>query len=68
MFEATYTLTFGEVVFWLFAVAIVFTVYGMKIRFESVVGSTIDSLIENGYLKHRKGADGEIEILKHNEE
>lgn len=28
----------------------------------------IDRLCEDGYLKHRKNADGEIEILKYNEE
>ena len=33
-----------------------------------VVEATIDSLIANGYLKHRKDEKGEIEILKYNED
>jgi hypothetical protein len=53
---------------WLLLAYVIGTLFGMKLRFDSVIGTTIDSLIENGYLKHRKNAAGEIEILKHNEE
>jgi len=53
---------------WLALAYIVGTVFGLKLRMDRVIGSTIDSLIENGYLKHRKKADGEIEILKYNED
>jgi hypothetical protein len=67
MFDQVYTLTFGEVIFWLFTVGVVFTIYGLKIRFEMAVSTTIDSLIENGFLKTRKNADGEIEVLKYDE-
>jgi len=53
---------------WLFLAYAIGTIFGMKLRFDSVIGTTIDSLIENGYLKHRRTSDGEIEILKHNED
>ena len=29
---------------------------------------TIDTLVENGYIKTRIGEDGEVELIKHNEE
>jgi hypothetical protein len=53
---------------WLLLAYIIGTGFGLWINFKRAVGLTIDSLIENGYLKHRKDANGEIEILKHNEE
>lgn len=53
---------------WLFLAYAVGTGFGLWINFKFAVGSTIDNLIEKGYLKHRKNADGEIEILKYNEE
>ena len=31
------------------------------------IEATIDSLVANGFLRHRKQADGEIEILKWND-
>lgn len=68
MTEQIYELTFWEVIFWLFTVAVVFTLYGMKMNFQRVVEMTIDNLIDNGFLKTRKNKEGEIEILKHNEE
>jgi len=40
----------------------------MVVNFQRVIETTIDSLIENGYLKTRQKSDGEIEILKYNEE
>jgi hypothetical protein len=53
---------------WLFLAYAVGTIFGLNISFKGAIGKTIDSLIENGYLKHRKMPNGEIEILKHNEE
>lgn len=53
---------------WLFLAYVVGTGFGLWINFKLAVGTTIDSLVENGYLKHRKNAEGEIEILKHNED
>jgi hypothetical protein len=53
---------------WLLLAYIVGTGFGLWVSFQRAVGVTIDSLIENGYLKTRKGLDGELEILKHNEE
>lgn len=53
---------------WLLFAYAVGTAFGMWLNFRNVIAKTIDSLIENGYLRHRKKADGEIEILKYNEE
>ena len=52
---------------WLFFAYTVGTVFGMWLKFRHVIDMTIDSLIDNGYLKHRRKEDGEIEILKYNE-
>ena len=68
MFDNTYTLTGTEVMMWGFLVAVVFTLVGVRWNVHGVIEATIDSLISNGYLKHRKDAKGEIEILKHDEE
>ena len=68
MFDTVYTLTFGEVITWGFLVAVVFTVVGIRWNIHGVIEATIDSLINNGYLKHRKNSTGEIEILKVDEE
>jgi len=35
---------------------------------ENAVGLLIDTLIENGYLKSRTSEDGEIELVKFNDE
>ena len=53
---------------WLLLAYAIGTAFGMYWKFQNVIGSTIDSLIENGYLKHRRDANGEIEILKHYED
>lgn len=53
---------------WLLLAYAVGTAFGMKLRMDGVIGTTIDSLIANGYLKHRKKPDGEIEVLKHDED
>lgn len=39
----------------------------LKATFIDASGRTIDMLIENGFLRHKKNADGEIEILKWND-
>jgi len=41
--------------------------FGWGTSNEAVVGHTIDSLIERGYLKTRVNNDGATEILKHDE-
>jgi len=53
---------------WLFVAYATGTGFGLWYKFHKVIEVTIDSLVENGYLRHRKTADGEIEILKYNEE
>jgi len=53
---------------WLLLAYVAGTVFGLWYRQRGTVEKTIDSLIDNGYLKHRKDANGEIEILKHNED
>ena len=53
---------------WLLLAYVIGTGFGMWLKFQKVIGLTIDSLIDNGYLKHRKDSNGDIEILKINEE
>lgn len=56
---------------WLFLAYGVGTIFGLVVQNHNgrkIVEVTVDSLIENGYLKHRKDANGNIEILKYNEE
>lgn len=53
---------------WLALAYIVGTLFGLWYKQKGTVEATIDSLIDNGYLKHRKDAKGEIEILKYNED
>ena len=53
---------------WLALAYTVGTLFGLWYRQRKTVEQTIDSLINNGYLKHRKDAKGEIEILKYNED
>jgi len=53
---------------WLLLAYVAGTVFGLWYRQRGTVEKTIDSLIDNGYLKHRKDANGEIEILKYNED
>ena len=53
---------------WLLLAYIAGTGIGMWWNFKRAVEITIDSLIAKGYLKHRKDANGEIEILKYNED
>lgn len=56
---------------WILIAYVVGTAFGLftqNFRGQWIVEKTIDNLIENGYLKHRKDANGEIEILKYNSE
>jgi len=49
----------------LLAVAIVFTIVGMKwVPVERIVNATIDTLIKEGYIK-TKGEGDEMILLKH---
>ena len=61
-----------EVYAFLFGTAVLFTVvgygWGARVRLEKAVTATIDSLIQDGYLKTRRNDDGEIVILKQNED
>lgn len=53
---------------WLFLAYTLGTLFGLWYKQMGTVERTIDSLIEKGYLKHRRDANGNIEILKHNED
>jgi hypothetical protein len=56
---------------WFLAVAVIFTVFGyiigvkkqVKVSAEMIISTTIDTLIEDGYLKTR-GTGNNLEILK----
>jgi hypothetical protein len=39
----------------------------LKKNFLDATEATIDSLIENGFLRTKRGTDGEVEILKWND-
>lgn len=51
---------------WLLATAIIFTILGWRMGKQNSIEQTIDALIIQGYLRHKKKSDGEIEILKWN--
>lgn len=53
---------------WLILAYVIGTAFGLWTMFRQAADITIDSLVENGYLRHRKMPDGEIEILKYDEE
>jgi hypothetical protein len=55
---------------WMLFAYVIGTGFGMWVARPGikVVEATIDSLIANGYLKHRRDEKGEIEILKYNED
>jgi len=53
---------------WLLFAYAIGTAFGFYLKQQRIIGTTIDSLIDKGYLKHRKDANGEIEILKYNED
>jgi hypothetical protein len=53
--------------FWVLGAYVMGTVMGylfFKTETTTIVESTIDSLIENGYLKSRTNENGEVELLK----
>lgn len=59
---------FSENVMWLLGAYLAgsFATYFLlwKQATVDVLGKTIDQLVDNGFLRHRKNVDGEIEILK----
>ena len=66
MFDTVFT----QINLMLLIVAVIFTAvgwyFGKKDQVTDIVAATIDSLIEDGYLKTR-GVGREMEILKHTE-
>ena len=53
---------------WLILTAIIFTAFGIWVGKRNTIETTIDSLIDTGYLRtRRKSVDGELEILKWND-
>jgi hypothetical protein len=59
---------YNEVTYWLLGTAIIFTFVGRYMAFrdhlEDVIAATIESLIEDGYIK-TKGNGEELELIKH---
>ena len=57
---------------WFFGSYAVGTVIGMAFGYTAgarkAIEATIDQLVKNGFLRHRKNKDGEVEILKFNHE
>jgi len=53
---------------WLLVTAVIFTAVGyfMAPR-EGLIEATIDALIAQGFLRHKKDENGDIEILKWND-
>ena len=60
--------------FWLLITAIVFTFVGMSFRPSpkdvaiTIIETTVDRLIADGYIKTRKDENGQLELMKYNEE
>lgn len=52
---------------WLLLAYTAGTGVGMYWKFNNLIEKTIDSLIDNGYLKYRKNSKGELDILKKHE-
>ena len=66
---------FTEMHFWLLGTALVFTIVGMWMasnkwdsRTAIIIEATIDRLIKDGYVKARLDENGEIELVKYNED
>ena len=61
-------LIYNETTWWLLGTAIIFTFFGRwtayKDALTDVVAATIDSLIDDGYIK-TKGEGENLELLKH---
>ena len=56
-------------IFIAYTVGTLFGLYvGNKIITTIVVERTVDNLIDNGYIKTKKNADGETELLRYNEQ
>jgi len=59
---------YNEMTYWLLGTAVIFTFVGRFTAYrdalQDVVAATIDSLIEDGYIK-TKGEGEDMEILKH---
>ena len=59
---------------WLLITAIVYTFIGMSFRPSrkemaiSVIESTVDRLIADGYIKTREDENGQLQLMKYNEE
>ncbi len=60
--------------FWLLITAIVYTFVGMSFRPShkemaiTIIETTVDRLIADGYIKTRKDENGQLELMKYNEE
>lgn len=59
---------------WLLITAIVFTIVGMYFKpsqkeiIINTIETTVDRLIADGYIKTRIDTNGELELMKYNEE
>ena len=62
----------NEMYLWLLGTAAIFTVFGYLIDKDKItkdiIGSVVDDLIEQGFLKSKKDKNGEVEIMKWYEE
>jgi hypothetical protein len=61
---------FTDDVLWLFAAYVAGSAVTGWMVYKSqtidIVGKTIDSLCEAGFIRHKKGADGEVELMQWN--
>lgn len=48
--------------------SVVGLIFGYTAGARNAISTTIDQLVKNGFLRHRKTKDGDIEILKLNQE
>ena len=59
---------YNEMTYWLLGTAVIFTFVGRYMTYKEIIGdvveSTLDSLIEQGYIK-TKGEGDSLELLKH---
>lgn len=66
---------FNEMHIWLLVTAVLFTIIGMWMSSNKwdkhtamIIEATIDRLIKDGYVKARLDQNGEIELVKYNED
>ncbi len=52
---------------WLLGTAVVFTYVGWKMGTKTSIERTVDALVQQGFLRHKKDSKGEVEILKWND-